>query len=214
MTSLAAIHVAKKQLGMAEDDYRALLRRVTGAESAKDLSEGQRGLLLEEFRRLGFAPAAAGGKGRRKLTGKYAPKLQALWIAGWNLGIIRNADDKAMLAFIERQTKISDTRFLRYPDDAAKAIEALKAWLAREGGVDWQSTGDCDGRRVACAQAELLWAGDSFRGAMLVLLIGENTGKSPHLLTEDRDWIPVMNELGKRIRAAKALRQAQDEGAA
>jgi phage gp16-like protein len=34
---LAKVHIAKKALAMADDSYRALLKRVAGGESAGDL---------------------------------------------------------------------------------------------------------------------------------------------------------------------------------
>ncbi|MFZ6775818.1 phage protein GemA/Gp16 family protein [Undibacterium sp. Ji83W] len=51
---LAQIHIAKVQLAMADDSYRALLRRVAGKESSKDLTWQERKALLDEFKRLGF----------------------------------------------------------------------------------------------------------------------------------------------------------------
>lgn len=42
---LAVIHIAKKELNLSEEEYRAILRNATGVESAKDLDE-------EKFRRL------------------------------------------------------------------------------------------------------------------------------------------------------------------
>ena len=55
---LAKIHVAKKQLNLDDDTYRAILDRITGQTSAADLTARQRDALLKEFVRLGFrAPA-------------------------------------------------------------------------------------------------------------------------------------------------------------
>lgn len=51
---LAKIHVAKKQLALDDETYRALLERVTGQSSAADLTARQRDALLKEFARLGF----------------------------------------------------------------------------------------------------------------------------------------------------------------
>ncbi|PDT19035.1 gp16 family protein [Rhizobium hidalgonense] len=167
MTSLiAAIHVAKKQLGLDDDTYRAKLARITGKQSARDMTEEERQKVLTVFRNDGFAaaPAARRGDGRQKLTGKYAKKLQALWIAAWNLGIARDRDDKALTSFVKRQTGLDHTRFLIYPDDANRAIESLKGSINREAGVpygntngyDWLST---DGAKVAWAQWKILTPG-------------------------------------------------------
>lgn len=61
--SLAKIHIAKAQLGLDDDTYRALLARVAGVRSAKDLTTRQVGAVLREFERLGFQPKPA-RKGR------------------------------------------------------------------------------------------------------------------------------------------------------
>ena len=196
MTALARIHVARKQLGLDDDTYRDILERTVGQRTAKGLSEAQCGQVLDEFKRLGFRPAA-GGK-RKKLDGKYAAKLQALWIAGWNLGIIRDRHDRALLKFVKGRTGLDHTRFLHHHDDATTAIEALKAWLAHEGGVDWGARNKPDGRKIAEAQWNLLGEnpGIEFRDQVLAL-----TGASFILDIDSKGWITVMNALGKKVRA-------------
>lgn len=52
---LSKIHIAKKDLGLDDDTYRALLGRVSGVRSAKDLNPRQIGAVLAEFERLGWA---------------------------------------------------------------------------------------------------------------------------------------------------------------
>ncbi len=56
---LAKIHIARKDLGLDDDDYRALLRRVTGMHSAGSLEEDERGRVLAELAKLGWRPAKA-----------------------------------------------------------------------------------------------------------------------------------------------------------
>lgn len=53
---LAKIHLAKKQLGLDDDTYRAILARVCGVKSAADLNARQMPLVLQEFQRLGWKP--------------------------------------------------------------------------------------------------------------------------------------------------------------
>lgn len=203
------VHVARKQLNLDEDSYRAVLERVSGRRSAKDLTPGQLDLVIGEFKKLGFEPTA---KPRRKgLEGPYAGKLQALWIAAWNLGIVRNRTDKALTAFILRQTKIPASRWLRYPEDARKVIEALKAWLAREGGVEWTPIKGADPAfndarcRIVNAQfARLMSLGSIEGGPGPVSTARGITGKGSYTDYEAADWIALMNRLGQEIRAARA----------
>ncbi|MCE0999409.1 gp16 family protein [Pseudomonas sp. NMI1173_11] len=51
---LSKIHIAKKELGLDDDTYRALLSRITGQSSAKDLSPLDVAKVLQEFERLGW----------------------------------------------------------------------------------------------------------------------------------------------------------------
>jgi phage gp16-like protein len=212
-SSIAAIHVAKKQLGLDDDTYRAKLMKITGESSVKNMSEAQRQKVLTVFRNEGFAPAGAVRRpsGAPKLTGKYAKKLQALWIAGYNLGIVRDRDDAALVAFIKRQTGIEHERWLRFADDARKVIEALKGWIDRETGTglgkapayDWLIL---DGAKIAWAQWRILNPGADkinrmgFDAEVFRLIDIPNYWLAA--LT-DSHWIVVMNALGKRVRAMK-----------
>ncbi|MBC7857992.1 MAG: regulatory protein GemA [Burkholderiaceae bacterium] len=64
-SELAKIHVAKKDLALPEDEYRALLLQVTGKESAADLDWQGRKKLLDHFKKIGFkVKAKAGGRAR------------------------------------------------------------------------------------------------------------------------------------------------------
>jgi len=203
LTALATIHIGLKQLGIVEDDARDLYERLTGERSLRAMRPNQHQTLIDELVRLGFKPTSKGS--RKRLTGKYAPKLQALWIAGYNLGLIRNRDDAALLAFVKRQTGIDHTRFLRYQDDASKAIEALKAWLARDGGVDWSNDRflpdwtQSNGYRIAHAQHRKLEAMGLVIGADLEVWLHDNGFASASALS-DQSWITVMNNMGSLIR--------------
>lgn len=53
---LAAIQIGKKALGMCDDSYRMLLNDMFGKKSAKDLTETEKGELLDRFQKLGFKP--------------------------------------------------------------------------------------------------------------------------------------------------------------
>ncbi|MGR9345867.1 gp16 family protein [Rhizobium leguminosarum] len=209
--SITAIHVAKKQLGLDDETYRAKLEVITGKASTRDMTEAERERVLQVFRKEGFRPKSNRRRdGRLKLTGKYAAKLQALWIAASNLGIIHDRDDAALVKFVERQTGIEHVRFLKNAADARKAVEALKGWIARAGGVDWSdaeivpSHARAEGFKVAWAQW-LKLGGNAHAHSVgefhaLVLQLTDATVE----LCDQRDWQAVMNELGKRIRSRKA----------
>lgn len=194
----ASIAIARRNRGLDEDTYRDLLTRETGKSSLREMTTPELELVLGS---LGGRQTYQGA-GRKQLTGPYAKKLQALWLSGWNLGVVRNKDDEAMLAFIKRQTGIENTRFLRAAEDARKAVEALKAWLARDAGVNWTSAGkyvpahyDDDRYRIVCAQLRILSASDRASEAARCL-----SSVVQFAEYESADWIEAMNRLGVLIR--------------
>ena len=69
---LARIHLAKKELGLDDDAYRALLKAETGCSSAADLDAKGRWKVLMAFTRLGWKGGAAAGV--QKAAGKPAPQ--------------------------------------------------------------------------------------------------------------------------------------------
>jgi hypothetical protein len=172
------------------------------------MTEAERQRVLEHFRAHGFK--ASSSTRRKPLEGKFAGKLQALWIAGWNLGLVRDRDDRALLAFVKRQTGIDHTRFLRHGQDAMKAIEALKGWLERSGGVDWKEHSD-PAACVLAAQVRRLraeWERNRSAGVGLPLLIdtvaGHDVGNIPTMSEATR--LATMNTLGERIRALPSVK--------
>lgn len=200
----------KRSLGLDDDTYRAKLQVITGKTSTKEMTEAERQKVLTVLRSDGFQ--AAPDKPAKGLTGKYAKKLQALWIAGYNLGLVRDRRDTALLAFVKRQTGVDHTRFLHQPEDGRAAIEALKAWLNRDArvsfgsnnGWDWMQR---DGAKIAWAQWSILYPGCGlitrwgFDQEAIRLSGREDAQVLSHLV--DSDWRRVMNALGARVRRLK-----------
>lgn len=214
MTStIAAIHAGFRQLGIVEDDdKRALYSRLTGQNRLSLMSSQKQDAVLAELRRLGYKPAARRPSGKLQLTGKIAKKVQALWIAGWNLGVFRERDDAALCAFVQRQTGLAHARWLHQADDTRAVIEALKAWLAREAGVNWSPPGDGAalylgryGYKIAWAQWRILTPGaDRINRKGFDKFVLDATGTSG-LWSDisDVQWVTVMNALGSRVRATR-----------
>lgn len=203
MSAIAAIHAGLRQLGIVEDDARDLYERVTGKRSLREMDDAERQTVVRALRQLGFKPASKG------LQGRFAKKLQALWIAAWNLGLVRNRTDAALVAFVRRQTRIDHVRFVHDAADAAKAIEALKGWLSRDRGVDWTRTHGrawlvCESAKIAWAQFGVLVPGATLTGneRMFADTIGQILGEGTADLggLTPLQWQAVMNALGKRVR--------------
>lgn len=205
--STRAIFVGLRQLDIDLEDARPMFAELTGKTSIKAMNEVEKIKIVTHLRTKGFTKAPA----KNKLQGKYAPKLQALWIGAWNLGIVENKTDQALLAFVKRQTGIEHTRFLRHPEDANKAIECLKAWINREAFVDWHLRPDMQdferlsSYKIATAQSYKLYKELPFLDQIKSFNkdVWEITGLSRAELNRERDWQPVMNHYGQRIRALK-----------
>lgn len=63
--TLAKIHIAKKELAMTDDTYRAMLHGLAGVRSARDLSETQALNVLAHLKRCGWKPKGASQAGKR-----------------------------------------------------------------------------------------------------------------------------------------------------
>jgi len=57
-SDLAKIHIAKKQLGLSDDDYRAMLQGYGGASSSADLDHSGRQRVLAYLNGIGALPKA------------------------------------------------------------------------------------------------------------------------------------------------------------
>jgi hypothetical protein len=149
---LAIIHVAKKQLGLDDEAYRAILSGA-GLDSAKDIeSENQYNTVMAAFVRLGFLPGGRGGavKNRRSAAGTNPAMISArqeYYIRGlWALAS-RVKDEKSLRRIIKRIGKVDDIAFL--PRRTASAvILALRdiCWKAGFNPDSKEGTNAVDGK--------------------------------------------------------------------
>ena len=139
--AVVKVQIARREMRLAEDDYRAVLLRVTGKTSSTACSDAELGRVLDEFKAKGWTPkVVACGKARsgtapipnRPADHPSAKKARALWLSLWNLGEIRDASEAALESFAHRQLKVER---LQWADQALvyKLIEALKAMAERAG---------------------------------------------------------------------------------
>jgi hypothetical protein len=144
-----AIHALRRASGMTDGDYRAHLEARFKVVSSRELSEDEAGALLDDLRAAAGQPKPAFNS--KRASGKFAPVLQALWLAAYNLGIVEDSRDSALLAFVKRQCKVDHDRFLQDGEAARPAIEALKAMIAREAGVGFVSRASENKRAIVHA---------------------------------------------------------------
>ncbi len=136
--ALVKVQIARRDLGLDEDTYRAMLSRITGRASASDCTDAQLGAVLDELKAKGWKPKVVKG-GRIARLGKpatagqpVAKKARAMWISLHQLGVVRDPSEAALEAFACRQLGIERMRWMVASDGYA-VIEALKAMAERAG---------------------------------------------------------------------------------
>lgn len=137
------IHVAKRNLGLCDEDYRALLAGATGKESCKEMSDAQLKLTYQALTAIGFKH-----RGNRKGAAKAperrpAPrvsmgdKIIAIWVTMGRHGVIADTSRAALDAYVARMTKplnggvgVASVAWLT-DALASRVLEALKRWHMR-----------------------------------------------------------------------------------
>lgn len=127
---------------LTDEDRKAVVKRVTGKETMKDLSDREMAKVLGEVRRV--APQSKSSK-------SHVRKIFALWKSAGDVGAVSNKSRTALLAWAARMTKsaarpngIEDLRQLEWLTyaEARPLIEGLKAMVSRtretrqEGRID------------------------------------------------------------------------------
>lgn len=123
---LAKVHIARKELALEEADYRALLVRVAGGESAAGLDAGGLEAVVAEMKRLGWKPPA----GKPVSPKRHVRHVYALWGELARKGALADGSRAALTAFVRRQTGVGSPEWLT-ATDASKVAEGLKAMLKR-----------------------------------------------------------------------------------
>ena len=128
---IAKIHLAKKQLALAEESYRAILERITGLDSAGKMRVDQLDAVLREFARLGWRAKPAA----KRSAQPQIRMIHAVWADICKLQ--GRGDEAALRAFVRRQTRteahpdgVDSAEFLTAAL-ANRVLEGLKAWRAR-----------------------------------------------------------------------------------
>ena len=135
VNNIAAIHTLKSKLQLSDDDYRALLRQLTGQASSKDCTPYQqrqvRRHLQQLAERAGVATPFVPPAGGRPVTDRSdeASKVRALWLFLHELGQVRDPSESALLAYTRRVVHVDALEWSAR--DRWKLIEGLKDWALR-----------------------------------------------------------------------------------
>lgn len=126
---LAVVHIATQRLGFDDEAYRAMLARVAGVHSAKELDRAGFVAVMDHLTRCGFrSDWTQRTFGNR--PGRASPVQVELIRALWRE--YSGADDEAaMNKWLARFYHVSALRFLT-PAVASKAINGLRSMVRRK----------------------------------------------------------------------------------
>lgn len=144
-TKLALVHVAKRDLQLDDDSYRAILTSAAGVASAAHLSEEGFQAVMSRLKQLGFAgrPVVASPDLGQRIG--MATPAQLAYIRGMFRAWSGRDDEAALIKWVSTKYHVSALRFLD-SGRASKAIEGLKKMLERKAhtNVSADSTNEGD----------------------------------------------------------------------
>lgn len=124
------IHIAKSQIGLSDEDYRAVLESTAKKTSCSEMTLFELNEVLKAMKKLGFKVKKL--ETREEEIGWDASKAQMDYIKGmWEL-VARDKSDRALYKFIKRITGADHPRFMT-AKDSQKVIIALRKMMADAG---------------------------------------------------------------------------------
>lgn len=124
------IHVAKRDLAMDEETYRAALQRVGKKDSAAAMTIPELEKVLEHLKRSGFKVRSKRKPSRALALDAESRKIRALWLFLHELGAVKNPAEEALAAYVKRITGVDALQWLN-GDQSETLIETLKKWAMR-----------------------------------------------------------------------------------
>ena len=128
-SDIAKINIARQQLRMHEDDYRALLNDKVGKDSLRAMTDDELQKVVVAMKAKGFKTTNPNRISKKS----YVRLIFALWKSCHQKGVVTDGSKKALRRFVGNRADVSDPNFLNY-DQAQPIIEALKAMEKRAKG--------------------------------------------------------------------------------
>ncbi len=136
---LAKIHIAKKELSLDDDSYRAVIARAcNGKSSAKDLTLKEAGTLIEEFKRLGWEPEKSKKQHKKKADNPQVRYIYVLWGLLKKHNVVYAEAPHAFCEVMLKQQCLSRTvpshiEWIKDQQDLSYLIEILKDKCQKAG---------------------------------------------------------------------------------
>lgn len=127
------VQIARRALVMTDADYRALLQRIAGVNSSKELTDAAFAQVMDEFARLGFISTArseaAKQDSRAAQASSYAQQCKI--VAMWN-AYKGKPDPEGLRRWLEHHHGISHLKFCT-GEKARKVIGSLAHFKPKKG---------------------------------------------------------------------------------
>ena len=124
------IHIAKSQIGLSDEDYRAVLESTAKKTSCSEMTLFELNEVLKAMKKLGFKVKKL--ETREEEIGWDASKAQMDYIKGMWERVAHDKSDRALYKFIKRITGADHPRFMT-AKDSQKVIIALRKMMADAG---------------------------------------------------------------------------------
>lgn len=133
---ISQIHIAKKDLALDDDTYRAALKSATGKTSCRDMSLSDLMKAVQAFKERGFKVTRKKGRSPAS-AGRRVDKMRAIWIEMGYAGFIADNSEQALLSWVKSQmtrtgaTPPESLEWLENHDKINRLLEQLKKWDRR-----------------------------------------------------------------------------------
>jgi phage gp16-like protein len=127
------IQMARRRLGLDDETYRNLLESYTRKRSTKEMSPEERRRVVEALKAKGAhfgGKTARRGQDAAKASDPQSRLARHLWLRLKGYGVLRDASEWALLAYVERLTGKKRFEWCNRAE-TSKVIDALKAWVER-----------------------------------------------------------------------------------
>lgn len=126
---ITLVHVAKRDMALDEEAYRAILVAQGGGDSLSAMPMDRIKKVLDYMKAQGFKVRKAAAD-RKQADTPNAKKMRALWLFLHELGAVKNPSESALLAYVRRIGKVDSIEWL--PGHKVEAvIESQKKWAMR-----------------------------------------------------------------------------------
>jgi hypothetical protein len=119
-SQISLIHVAKERVGMTDDAYRDMLKRVAGVTSSTALNRKGFEIVMDEFNRFGFKNPKRFGERKGMASPRQLSYIRGLWDEYTGI-----KNDDAVVKFIANKWHVSHLRFVT-AELAPKIITTLQ----------------------------------------------------------------------------------------